>query len=251
MKKMPIFLLLILRLSVISGQINPLPETFVYHYNGLLVNAENLEVKLTPIGNPYFQIDDSKIQLDDVKFYKDFSGFYANVKNLNRFGISFFARQISKGKVNTYQYGRTITNRPTLESSSNINSDVCFYNKGFGDLKIIGYAELKNDLADNPEALSHLNNYEFCKFAHTGFALAGLFSLIEGIIISVKQTKRNQDAYTVQFMAGNKSVSDNPGISLAPSLIGLGGGIGCFFIARRFTICKQKQLQKAIDVYNQ
>ena len=242
---------MLFRLSALSGQINNISETYLYLYNDSLIKFKNLEVKLTPTGIPYFQTDNSKIELDNVKFYKDFTGFYANAKNYYPSYLPLFAKQICHGKINTYQFTQELTTRPMRYYNDQMHYNLLYYNKGFDDLKKINYRNLKVDLTDNPDALKHLNNYELCKISQTGFALAGQFSIVDGIIISVKQTSKDQKVFEKEFMAGKKSVNDNPGVRLNPFFIGLGGGIGFFVIAGEFSIFKHKQLKKAIDTFNQ
>jgi hypothetical protein len=251
MKNISTLLFLILQFFLSYGQTGNSPETYIYLVNDSLIKTDNLEVKLTPIGKPYFQAGNLKIKLDDVKFYKDFTGFYGKVNYYTNDSFLFFALQTSHGKINTYRFGEVVSTRPVLNTNYGTNNDFIYYNKGMGELKRINYTNFKVDLADNPLAIEHLKKYRRCKITATGFALAGLFSIVDGIVISAIQTKKDREAHEEAFMAGRESVNDRPGIRFKPLLIGIGGGVGCFVIAGRFSINKRKQLRQAIDIYNQ
>ncbi len=172
-------------------------------------------------------IDNHKFKQSEVKFYVQYSQIHANLRHLSPFKTNYFARCISKGKLNLFISTTTSYN---METGSIRTSTDYFYNKNFEEVKKLHYKNLKVDLKDNPECLIILNKSKKLT-TWTKIALIGGASLIVVPFLNI----------IFQPMDGKL---DKVAIACAPV------GVVSILISNPLRYKTKKNNKKAFDVYN-
>lgn len=208
---------------------------FIYTYTDEIINGKNISFNKPFLEPSFFLVDSKKYPSDMVKFYKNGSGFYANIKDIKTSGSSKFSKRISNGKINLFEYITSIYYPGDNYSSgmviSNINN---YYNRGFGELNKANYHNLNIELSDNPESLEYLNKYKFVSNAQTILYITGGVTFIAGFIALFNETTY---------------IEPNDQIVIA-SMVTIGIGSGCIGIGYAISDKKRKHLRNAIETYN-
>jgi hypothetical protein len=151
-------------------------------YHIQLMSGETIEGKeliyLTPSNTePLFQLDGMMYPAQDVEFFRNNHGYFANLGRIEGFDKPSFAMCIDKGRTNLYQrIDMDVYGGPLLQPGPNgeglsDGTTFQFYNVGDEPLRKVGYSNMKVDLADNLGATAHLKDYR--KFRMIQFGLIG------------------------------------------------------------------------------
>lgn len=215
-------------------------KSFVYLYSDSILYGK-VEYKPTLFGENYFLIDSKKISVDNVKFYKADTIFYANTKDITLLGYSYFAIRIVKGKLNLFEEIKTNYQPPMMNMAGGMtgggvtSTTYAYYNKGYGPLKKAKYLNLVSDLSDNTKSLNYLNKFKKARNIESILYAAGGATFIIGVISLIKKT-------------ANIPEVAKPNTSGSFAL--MGGGAGCMLAGYVFSISKYNHLKKAINEYN-
>lgn len=233
MKHLVLLILVGLQLSAFAQQ-DPNSEElqdafYVYLYNGSLIQGNEVVYFDKFIGKDYISIDGQKIELKQVKFFKNEYGFYANPQGY--IWTNEFMPRISAGRINLFELER-INNTPTYNAIGGFSSTYSkridtYYNMGFGNLKKATFENLQFDLKDSPEAMLHLNEYQKKSNVQVGLYVGGGAMIVGGLLAFV----------------------NNPQSSTAPILL-MGGGAVTYWVAYFIGLDKPRHLKDAVDVYN-
>jgi hypothetical protein len=220
----------------------------IYFNTGKIITAEKIRLRTGVFNDLYLLADGKRIQAEQVKFFQNHRGFFANIQNLHPLRESGFAERTDQGRINLYEamsqrYDWEVPYHGyQLPAEREYNIDL-FYNKGLEDLKKVNYTNLSVDLQDNPQSLDFLAVYRKKRStANIFFGAAGV-SLIAGLVSLVN--KGAQHSTSVH----NFSMPSRPKTPyLGFALLGVGSGFG---LAGTLNYAKSKrELINAIDAYN-
>ncbi len=224
---------------------------FLYLYSDSVIYASHIDLDRGFTGSLYLWVDSRRIHPEQVKFFNNNRGFFANVKDFDMSGETTFSERIRKGKVNlyeaktidwdTYDDIRGYPRHPPAIGKKN------YYNIGYGRLKKANYVNLSIDLANNPQSMAFLQKARSVKRTQVAMYVAAGLSVLGGFIAfeaGGKKASRGLDQHPA--FSSNNSVSSGivPGMIL--SGIGLGLAAGGYLIGPSQT----KYLKQAIDTYN-
>jgi hypothetical protein len=210
-------------------------NNFIYYYSDSLVYAKDIRLRPDYLNSMVLRADSRRIPINQVKFFNNEDGFFANTRKLNLDGHIAFSERIIEGKINLYQEHafNPQYNEDHHQYSVNNTSPIYFqlhYNKGFGDLKRVDYDNLKYDMADNSKSMELLENYRRnMRTSNILYVSAGV-SLLGAL---------------VTFLS-----SRGPGSNSTPILalfgIGAAGSVG----GLTYKAIGFKRLEEAVDNYN-
>ncbi|MGE4288070.1 MAG: hypothetical protein AB7E36_05225 [Salinivirgaceae bacterium] len=231
-----------------------LDGNYLYLFTGTIISGKTVDLKQPFIGYPYLLIDEKKIDAHEVKFFSNDEGFFANTIRLQGLSTSFFARRVRKGHINLYE--RTTYNATALSYGyagtpgfgghgtygtvggfgvgASLPHTKFYYNKGFDDLKHLDFYNLRNDMADNPLALSALNHWNQTRKKGNAFLYSSL--LVTGVSFIAFTNKVTE--------SGNSRVT----VELAGLSLGISGLIIKYLVWDRSL--NPQNLKKSIDMYN-
>lgn len=236
-------------LMYISAAFCQLDESrnFLYLYSDSVIYANRIHLRRDFSGSLYFMVDSKRFHPEQVKFFNNYRGFFANVRDVTFTGETAFSERIRKGKLNLFEektfnwdyddnaYGRRYRERPQVSSVRN------YYNIDYGKLKKATYANLSKDLAGNPQSIQLLNKYESVKKAKIGMYVGAGASLLAGLITFVAGGSDNSD-FGHGFNDAHKEFTG--------SFILLGLGTGLAAGGYLLSVSEPKYLKDAIDSYN-
>ncbi len=223
-------------LNIFADSIDNLNKYFIYTFSDEILYGDNISYEIRFFELPFVKYDAKKIDPDNVKFFKNERGFYANTKFINFSGHTDFTTRIIKGRVNLYEtekirYGSYSRGKyfygPTVMTKKIKN----YYNIGFRELKNVNYRNLSIDLSGNPESMTYLKKFKSISNTQSILYVAG-GALIAGGVISLL----------------NKDMEE-PNIS--PDLIAIGLGGVCIFVSATLSIPKLGHIENAIDTFNE
>lgn len=237
-----------------GAQVRP-SRNFIYLYSDSVIYAQS--IRLRADFNNYLQLraDSRRVPIDQVKFFNNEDGFYANTRKLNFVGVTSFAERIVEGKINLFQevaydpylydYGYRFRERRNETISLSM-----YYNKGNNDLKKVNYYNLKNDMSDQPESLQMLESYHKSIKSSTILYTAAGASVVAGLVaFLVTGTKNHKLPERNGFNGKIDSFGPkHPNFVASFALLGLGSGfaIGGFYVSRT----GRRHLENAVDTYN-
>ena len=227
---------------------------YLYLFTGNIISGKTIDLKEPLFGNPHLLIDGNKFNAHEVKFYSNDEGFFANTIKLQGLSTSSFSRRVRKGRINLYE--RTTYNATAMTYGyagtsgfgghgtygsvggfgvgASLPHTKYYYNKGFDDLKHLDYYSLKNDMADDPLAISALNHWNKTRKKGNAFLYSSL--LVTG----------------VSFIAFTNKVTESEDPQVTIELVGLSLGISGLlikYLAWDRSI-NPRNLKKSIDIYN-
>lgn len=237
-----------------SAQVQP-GQNFLYLYSDSIIYAK--KILLRPDFSGYWQlrVDSRRVPADQVKFFSNEDGFFANTRRLTFMRDTEFSERIIEGKINVYQEriydpffyerGYGYGNRYGY-ARTNVNLSM-YYNKGFDDLKKVNYRNLKNDLADHPVSLGYLNSYrKKSNLSKIMYGAAGA-SLIGGLISFVAKGSSKKDLQMGHGFGSMPSIKEqNYTASFVLMGLGFGAAVGGYAIQQSGS----RNLEQAIDAYN-
>ncbi len=221
-------------------------KNFLYLYPDSVVFARDIYLTRDFTGRPYFRVDGRRVHPDQVKFFNNEEGFYANSSNLSITGENMFYERIRKGKINVYEksfidwdHRRGPRYRGYKEPEVIFTKN--FYNLGFEDLKKATYANLRADMAENIESIELLNQYNSVKKTEKVFFIAGGASMAAGFISFLAKGISSHN---------HTSLDNHSTPNFAPSFILLGTGAIFAILGYTKTLKAPRYLKAAVDSYN-
>lgn len=138
---------------------------------------------------------------------------------------------VSQGQINLFELEREYYSsgyNPNLGFSPSYTKKInTYYNVGLGNLKLADYDNLSIDLADNLEAMSHLQRFKKQTNIQVGLYVGG------GLLVA---------GSFIYFL-------DNQDFSITETVLSVSGAIA-ISIGYYISLEKQNHLREAVDVYN-
>jgi len=212
-------------------------EIYVYLFSDKIIYGNIIEFKKLGHFKSCLILDSKTFPTNDVKYYYDGDGYYANIKDLIPSGNSHYARRYCTGKINLYnkKHFKIVPTGDVVYLKEVTDN---YYSKGFGDLKEIKYRNLKNDLIDNPESKRFLSLIKKTRKTQAILYFSGGAAILVGAgIITNKQIK--------SFNAPYINTAPN---YIPEAIVIVGGAIGCI-VSLSLSINKQFYLSEAIEAY--
>lgn len=216
---------------------------FIYLYSDSVIYAGHIDLERNYSGSLYLWADSKRIHPEQVKFFQNNRGFFANVKDLNLMGETSFSERIRQGRINLYE-AKTVRwdeydspqayhpGQPVVIDRRN------YYNVGFGSLKRANYVNLSIDLADNPKSMAFLSRYRSAKRTQMAMYVTAGASLLAGVVSFLS-------AGSGDLHASRSGLS-----SIGPGLALLGAGTGLAAGGYLMGPSATKHLKYAVDAYN-
>jgi hypothetical protein len=239
MKRILLALILLFSKTIISQNSN----NFIYLFSGESITSDKIEYISKSFSSSYFIVNGKEFKSGDVQFYQNKDGFFANTKKLTFSGSSSFSEREITGKINLFNK-EFVTNSTIMGGNGMVmgstgpNSTISYYyNKGeFGELKKSNYSNLKIDLNENLESISHLNKFKSVKLRETLLYIVGGAVMTVGVASLINKTSNVPEDVTPKT---------------GGSFVIIGIGFGTLITNYLTTINKHKHIKKAIEVYNE
>jgi len=214
-------------------------RNFLYLYSDSIIYAKDIKLRPDFSGNLRVRVDSRNVPIGQVKFLNNKDGFFANTRKMGIMRTEEFAERIIEGRINVFQE-RSLSYAPYVYDAHNgpetyytpapsINTNM-YYNKGYADLKKLNYANLKRDMADNPQSMDMLAAYKRSMITSKSLYVVGGASILAGL-----------------FALGSGDYSSS-NFTMGFGLAGLGFGLITGGYLKTFS-AKQK-LETAVDIYN-
>lgn len=229
-------------------------KNFIYLYSDSITYARNIRLRPDFFNSLQLRVDSRRIPLEQVKFFNNEDGFFANTRKLNFAGATEFSERIVQGRINLFQqlsydpsvYDRGYGYRKKRQSAVDIRM---FYNKGFGDLKKVSYNNLKLDMADHPKSIDLLAGYKksinTSKILYVAAGASVAAGLISFLAIAGNQKLPHNDGFNTPNSAFiNKQANFTASFALLG--LGLGFAIGGYSVG----VSADRHLEDAVDAYN-
>ncbi len=226
-------------------------RNFLYLNSDSVIYAKRITLRPDFAGFWQLRADSRRVAPEQVKFFSNENGFFANTRRVTFGYTTEFAERIVEGKINIYQeipYDQFLYDRYYRygDGPGPVVNFRMFYNKGFENLKKLNYRNLKTDMIDNPESMDMLKSYK--KSINTSrmlYTAAGA-SFVAGIISFLAQGNEVEKPSGGGFGHGMNIKGPNITTSLVFWGLAAGFGVGGFAVQRSGS----RHLENAIDVYN-
>lgn len=226
-------------------------RNFLYLYSDSVIYANKIRLRPDFLDSWQLRADSRRVPTQQVKFFNNEEGFFANTRKLDYGNYGSFSERIIQGRINLYQqivydplvYDRYSRFRHRRATAADIS---LFYNKSFNDLKKVNYRNLKTDMADQAESMALLNMYR--KRTNTGNLLYGAAgaAVIASLVIFVTEGSRmTKDTGFGGYQTPELRRSNFTGSFLMLGL-GLGFAAGGFYLNRSGS----RYLERAVEAYN-
>jgi hypothetical protein len=250
MKKLLIIVMACYALNARS-QVNE-SENFIRLYSDSTIYAQKVRLRPDFAGSWTVRADSRKVPINQIKFFNNDDGFFANTRKLNLFNQATFAERIVAGKINLYQEVAYSTTPYEMdfyrfrERTPQAVGTRMYYNKGYNDLKRVNYNNLSADMADNARSMDLLASYRKSRRAGTiMYVSAGA-----AIVASVVTLFSGNDIKRIDHGFGNMPSFEGGGNKTGSFLLlGLGAGlsVGGYLIQSSGS----RNIERAVDTYNQ
>jgi len=222
-------------------------RNFIYLNSDSVIHADRIRLRPDFGGSLVLRADSRRVPLEQVKFFNNEDGFFANTRKTNLFAGNSFSERIVKGKINLYQevaydpvpyefdYYRFRDRGPRAISTR------LFYNKGFSEVKKVSYASLKTDLAENPKSLDFLESYRKGKQGGTIMYVAAGAAILAGLVNFVSTGSKEMSRASFESTRSNGYVG-------SAILMGVGGGLALGGYLMQASA--NRDIERAIDTYN-
>ncbi|MBC7777947.1 MAG: hypothetical protein H7246_21110 [Phycisphaerae bacterium] len=220
--------------------INP-TENFLLLRNGTVLKEGQFAIKESALGEQFSYADGQKIKLADVNYYRTSEGYFGMYK-VN--AVTF--RPVTRRATGTLElYDRTVSSvhyhGPSLSGApaytSRSSSNVQYFARPFGEIKIMNYKNLKEAFvfdpargSQNKDILKHLNKGNTQKWSKYGLTIGGFGAVAAGMGM---------------WLLGR---SKEPPSSIVPALVVGGGGLVAYSIGS--LLQPEKSYLKAMQLYN-
>lgn len=226
-------------------------ENFIRLYSDSTVYAQKIRLRPDFIGSWTIRADSRKVPINQIKFFNNEDGFFANTRKLNLFDQASFAERIIVGKINLYQevaYSAAPYEMDFYRFRDRTPQAVgrlMYYNKGYHDLKRVNYDNLSADMADNAKSIDLLANYRKSRRAGTIMYVSAGAAIVASVVTLFSGNGIKQTGYGFGNMP-NYEASNKTGSFL---LLGLGAGLslGGYLIQSSGA----RNIERAVEVYNQ
>ncbi|WP_316841249.1 hypothetical protein [Pedobacter gandavensis] len=221
-------------------------KNYLYLYSDSIIYADKIQLRPDFSGYWQLRVDSRRVPADQVKFFNNENGFFANTRKLTFMRDAEFSERIIEGKINVFQersydpYAYDWHHRHENHSANPMAMSM-YYNKGFGDLKKLKYRNLKNDLAGHPESMKFLNTYKKRSvISKIMYATAGA-AIISGCAIFLKpEVLEKRPGFGSQFKDTN----------VTPAYVLMGLGVGLVAGGYAVDVSKSRYMEQAIEAYN-
>lgn len=227
-------------------------KNYLYLYSDSVIYGKNIIYESWLDGSPHFIVDAKRIHPEQVKFFQNEMGFYANTRDLDIAGRTSFSERIRQGKINLFEkqisdYRKYSYSRYSKHPQEESNIEALnYYNIGFGNLKKANYTNLKTDLAGNQRSMTPLKEYGRVDKLSKSLFFAGGAVILGGFVSFIANgTTGTPEGFHSPGWSANVP---RPKLGLSLGLIVGGGGL---IMGGLFTsLSKPKYLKQAIDAYN-
>lgn len=225
-------------------------KDFLYLYSDSTVYAKKIRLRPDIFGSWALRADSRRIPVEQVKFFNNKDGFFANTRKIDFFNTVSFAERVIEGKINLYQevsYGLDPLNSEFYRYPSSRRQTVntrMFYNKQFADLKKVNYYNLSLDMADNQQSIDLLKGYRKSMRLGTAMYVGAGAAIIAGTVTLLASAKIKK----IGTGPGNMPIYKNDFPTGSFLLIGLGSGLGLG--GYLIQTSGSKNIELAIDAYN-
>ncbi len=157
-------------------------------FSGEVVNGLELKYEAPSLKQANFFIDGSAYASDEVKFFQNSHGFFANLAKVHGANSERYALRIRKGRMSLYEEinmdiyggdelktGEEATMQDPMLASGNMYE---YYNIDDQPVREATYGNLRIDLKDNEESMKHLQRYRRYKWLQMG-----LLGLGSGVVV--------------------------------------------------------------------
>lgn len=256
MKKLLIVVLACYALTARS-QVNE-SRNFMYLYSDSVVYAQKIRLRPDFLGSWALRADSRRVPIEQVKFFNNEDGFFANTRNLNFFREVSFAERIIEGRISLYQ--QTVYEPVPFEADyyrfrdrrRQVVDTRMFYNKGFSDLKKVNYYNLSTDMADNPKSIDLLKSYRKSMNTGTVMYVAAGAAVVAGLVSFISKGRSElNSAGNGGFgngFSGNHSTFSSPNFTASFLLLGIGTGLGIG--GYLIQASGARNIERAVDAYN-
>jgi hypothetical protein len=225
-------------------------KNYLHLYSDSTIYAQKIRLRPDFAGSWILRADSRRIPVQQVKFFNNEDGYFANTKKLNFFGESSFSERIIEGKINLYQqvvydpiqyerdyYRFRDRSRQTVDTRM-------FYNKGLSDLKKVNYPNLVADMADNSKSLDLLEAYRRSRSTAVAMYVGAGAAFIASAVTLFAGNAFKQNGTTFGNMP-NYEPKSRTGSFL---LLGVGAGLslGGYLIQSNGS----RNIERAVEAYN-
>lgn len=184
--KTSLFCFFVLCSVVVSAQLSK-PAHKVFLASGDIVSGERLVYETAPTGKQQFTLDNKYFDSEEVYFFQNNHGYFANLSRVIGSNQERYALRIRKGNMSLYEeiemevYGGDEL-RTESEPGSEVQDPMLASGKMYEYYQMAGndyvrkatYSNLKVDLASNTESVKHLTSYK--KYRILQWAMLGVGS---------------------------------------------------------------------------
>jgi hypothetical protein len=191
MRNLSFLFLVFLSASAFGQKTNP--RNHIQLMSGETIEGKNLIFVGSSHSEPIFQLDGVSYPANDVEFFKNKHGYFANLGRIEGFEKPSFAMCIDKGRTNLYQridigvYGSEQLMPGENGAGLSDGTSFQFYNVGDEPLRKVGFSNMKVDLADNLGASAHLKDYRKFKFLQIGLIGSGAGVVASSLAVQAGQ----------------------------------------------------------------
>jgi len=226
--------------SSLFGQVDIKKDKYIVLFNNSIIKGDSIIYKPR---EKLIQIDSLKYNTTQVRYFKNYFGFYANTYEVNDYMNVEFIPSKMNGKIHIFENNFCKYAQPEYNSYFNMTNGFVYfgrteggytnkithnyYNKGIGPLKIANSINLKEDLNDNQECVKMINKLDRLIITRILFGCVGGSLLLTSFAL----VSQNNNA--------------------TPALICAGTGAVCLFTCYKFKIPINKQITKTLYKYNE
>lgn len=225
-------------------------KNYLYLFSDSTVYAQKIRLRPDLRGSMTLRVDSRRVPIDQVKFFNNEEGFFANTKKLDLFNRTAFAERIVEGKINLFQEVTYSFNdmQPNYGRFSNRRAHVVntrlLYNKGLFDLKRVNYDNLREDMADRKESLDLLAGYrKSMRMGTVMYAAAGV-AIVASAVTFFSGNGFKQTGTTFGHLPRYEAKSHTGSFLLMG--LGAGLGLGGYLVQASGS----RNMERAVEVYN-
>lgn len=233
-------LVIVLTGNLFSQEVDETKD-YIYTKFDEIKYANKVTYKKPFLGSGHFLVDSIKYKMNDVKFYKNMTGFHANTFFYPGLSGGGFAERVSKGKINLFNKEVSGYNPGHMGPNGMMmgggfyGGTIQYYNKGFGPLKKAKYRYLVNDLADNQKSMEFLAKYKKRNNTTLSLFIGGAAVAVIGLVGFIKKTD---------------NIDPTPNPNTTGNSILMGAGVGTMLVGSFISMSGPDYIQDAIDEYN-
>jgi hypothetical protein len=225
-------------------------KNFLYLFSDSTVYAQKIRLRPDLMGAMTLRVDSRRVPIDQVKFFNNEDGFFANTRKLDLFNRTAFAERIMEGKINLFQqvtYGfsdRELDYDRFRNRRAHVVNTRMLYNKGLFDLRKVNYNNLSEDMADRKESLDLLAGYRKSMRVGTVMYAAAGAAIVASAVTLLSGNGFKQTGTTFGQLPRYEA-KNHTGSFL---LLGLGAGLGLGGYLMQAS--GSRNIERAIEVYN-